>query len=164
MNMFNRCLLISLLCCTAGWTTELNQITLPDIQPAGVDTVSYQQLTNNEDVTGQLQYEVGLTNRSEITIAENSAPFQTILSAEYNVVKTPTTLFSVGVNNVAEGAVAEPFIVAGYTRGRCERMGVTPVLFWQEEQPLNWHANILGKDRFSIQIDFTGKKRKFIED
>ena len=103
----------------AGATTKgLNQIITPDIQPAGLLSVSFQcqhpAIGNGE----QMQLELGVTKNFEVALFRGFSPGQFLEAAEYGIVQKPSFLLSTGVIRPFTGDRLQPFIEAGFPRGK----------------------------------------------
>ena len=96
----------------------LNQIVTPDIQPEGVLAISAQSQNPALGNPKQLQFELGLTKRFEIAVFRGFSPGQTVFNAEYAIVQSPSFLLSTGLLGTGNQLKTQPFIEAGYYRGK----------------------------------------------
>jgi hypothetical protein len=99
-------------------TKGLNQIVTPDIQPAGVLSISGQvqdaRIANPEEV----QIELGLTPRAEIAIFQGLQPREEILGAEIGLLQDGPHLLTAGaVNWSSRGGGAQPVLEYGCYAG-----------------------------------------------
>lgn len=104
-------------------TKGLNQIVTPDIQPAGVLSISGQQEDPTIGNRYQIQLEQGLTKNFELAYFQGFSPDQEVLNAELGLVQKPPYLLSTGFLDWASNGIApQPFLEAGYYRGDWETM------------------------------------------
>lgn len=110
-------------------TKGLNQIVTPDIQPAGVLSVSYQQVDPNIANRSQVQLELGITKQFEIALFQGFSPPEQILNAEYGIVQQKHFLLSTGFANYSSmGSKPQPYMEGGYQQGNFYAMaGATQV-------------------------------------
>ena len=100
-------------------TKGYNQIVTPDIQPAGVLSLSFQAQHPTIGNQYQLQYELGITPRFEIAFFQGFSPPDNTVSFEYGLVQKKRFLLSTGLLNFASGSNRRaPFLEAGFPRGR----------------------------------------------
>lgn len=102
----------------AGATTKgLNQIVTPDIQPRGVLTISPQVQNSAIGNSLQLQFELGITRRTEIAIFRGFRPGATVLNLEWGLVQGKQFLLSTGILSMQDRLKPEPFLEGGYYSG-----------------------------------------------
>ncbi len=105
-------------------TKGLNQIVTPDIQPAGVLSISGQLQDARISNPVQLQFELGLTPRLELACAHGLRPREEIFGAEAELWAQGANLLSAGaVNWSSRGGGAQPVLEYGYYAGRDHLMG-----------------------------------------
>lgn len=110
--------LLSLMSAASATTKGLNQIVTPDVQPAGVLSVSFQQVDPNIANRYQAQIELGLTKRFEVAAFQGFSPGEQILNAEYGIIQRKDVLLSTGFANYStKGSAPQPYLEAGYTKG-----------------------------------------------
>jgi hypothetical protein len=95
-------------------TKGLNQIVTPDIQPAGVLSVSLQFQDPAIGNGVQAQFELGLAQRFEIALNRGLSPGQFMGGMEYGLVQRPSFLLSTGVLAPGPGQGLQPFLEAGF--------------------------------------------------
>ena len=117
-------LLLIVLCVPSMATTKgLNQIVTPDIQPMGQISISLQAQNPVIGNSIETQIEAGFTQRFEMALFLGLSPGDQILNAEYGLSVKQPWLLSVGLNNWSRrGAYAQPYIEAGYYKGRIHSM------------------------------------------
>ena len=105
-------------------TKGLNQIVTPDIQPAGMLSISLQQVDPNIGNRYQIQLEQGLTKSFEIAYFHGFSPPQEVLNAELGLVQKPPYLLSTGfLGWTSTGLAPQPFLIGGYYKGLWEVIG-----------------------------------------
>lgn len=113
-------------CCGAparATTKGLNQIVTPDIQPAGVLSISAQQEDPTIGNRYQIQLEQGLTPQFELAYFQGFSPDQEVLNAELGLVQKTPYLLSTGFLGWSSNGIApQPFLEAGYYKGNWETM------------------------------------------
>ncbi len=96
-------------------TKGLNQIVTPDIQPAGVLSVSGQVQDARIANPAEAQFELGLGRGVEIAYAHGFRPREEIVGAEASLWSTGPNLLSGGaINWSTRGGGANPFLEYGY--------------------------------------------------
>jgi hypothetical protein len=96
-------------------TKGLNQIVTPDIQPAGVLSISAQAQHPLIGNSGELQFELGLTPKFEVSLFHGFDPREEIAGAEFNLVHHGANLLTAGaVNWSSHGGGAQPLLEYGY--------------------------------------------------
>ena len=119
-----RCLLAaaSLLGCAVpvfATTKGYNQIVTPDIQPAGVLSLSFQAQHAAIGNQNELQYELGITRRFELAFFQGFSPPDNTLSVEYGLVQQKRWLLSTGMLSFLSGSTRRaPFLEAGFYQDR----------------------------------------------
>ncbi len=99
-------------------TKGLNQIVTPDIQPAGVLSISAQAQHPGIGNSQEIQLELGLTPRTEISFFQGFDPREEIVGAELNLLQRGPHLISVGaVNWSSRGGGAQPLVEYGFYSG-----------------------------------------------
>ena len=99
-------------------TKGLNQIVTPDIQPAGVLSLSAQAqhplIGNSEEV----QFELGVTKQWEVSLFHGFKPREEIFGTEFNFFQRGPHLLTVGaVNWSSRGGGAQPVLEYGCSTG-----------------------------------------------
>ena len=96
-------------------TKGLNQIVTPDIQPAGVLSVSAQVQDSRIGNSQQLQFELGLTRWAEISLFQGFQPREEVFGAEFGLVQQGPHLLTIGaVNWSSRGGGTQPILEYGY--------------------------------------------------
>ena len=96
-------------------TKGLNQIVTPDIQTAGMLSVSAQVQDSRIGNSQQLQFELGLTRWVEISLFQGFRPSEEVFGAELGLVQQGPHLLTVGaVNWSSRGGGAQPILEYGY--------------------------------------------------
>ena len=96
-------------------TKGLNQIVTPDIQPAGVLSLSAQAQHTLIGNSREVQFELGLTKQLEVSLFQGFKPDEQIAGAEFNLLERGPHLLTVGaVNWSVHGGGAQPVLEYGY--------------------------------------------------
>ena len=96
-------------------TKGLNQIVTPDIQPAGVLSVSAQLQDARIANSQELQLELGLSRQAEVSFFQGLRPREEILGAEFGLLQKGPNLLTTGVVNwSSRGGGASPLLEYGY--------------------------------------------------
>ena len=104
----------------AAWATivGLNQIVTPDIQPAGVLALSAQVQHPSIGNSQQIQFELGLTPRFELSWFQGLKPGEGLFSTELNLLQQGPHLLTAGaINWSTRDGAAQPVVEYGYYRG-----------------------------------------------
>jgi hypothetical protein len=105
-------------------TKGLNQIVTPDIQPAGVLSLSAQIQDERIGNPQQLQFELGLTHWAEIAFLQGLRPREEIFGAEVGLWHQGSHLLTAGaVNWSSLGGGAQPVLEYGYYARRDHLIG-----------------------------------------
>ncbi len=100
-------------------TKGLNQIVTPDIQPAGVLSISGQVQDARIGNPAEVQLELGLTRRAEVAFFQGLRPGEEIFGAEFNLWQQGPHLLTAGaVNWSSRGGGADPVLEYGRYAGR----------------------------------------------
>jgi hypothetical protein len=100
-------------------TKGLNQIVTPDLQPAGVLSVSAQVQDARIANPQELQFELGLTRWAEIAVFQGLRPREEIFGTELGLWQQGPHLLTAGaVNWSSRGGGAEPVLEYGYYASR----------------------------------------------
>jgi hypothetical protein len=111
--------LLALAAPTLATTKGYNQIVTPDIQPAGVLSVSFQAQHAAIGNQTELQYELGITKRFEIALFQGFSPPDNTLSFEYGLVQKKHFLLSTGMLDFLSGSTRRaPFLESGFYERR----------------------------------------------
>lgn len=107
---------VALLAPTARATiVGLNQIVTPEIQPAGVLSLSYQAQHAYIGNSQQVQFELGLTPRLEVAWFQGLKPTEGFFSTEFNLLQQGPHLLTAGaINWSTRGASPQPVLEYGY--------------------------------------------------
>ena len=100
-----------------GTLTGLNQVPTPDIQPAGLLSVTAQDENDGIDSPRQVQLELGLSDSCAIGVFQGVSPAKTVLNAQVALVSRRRFLVSAGVLGTERSSRYLPFIEAGYYIG-----------------------------------------------
>jgi len=93
----------------------LNQIVTPEIQPAGVLSLSYQAQHSYIGNSQQVQFELGLTPRLEVAWFQGLQPTEGFFSTEFNVLQQGPHLLTAGaINWSPRGGNPQPVLEYGY--------------------------------------------------
>jgi len=93
----------------------LNQIVTPEIQPAGVLSLSYQAQHSYIGNSQQVQFELGLTPRLEVAWFQGLQPAEGFFSTEFNVLQQGPHLLTAGaINWSTRGGNLQPVLEYGY--------------------------------------------------
>lgn len=96
-------------------TKGLNQIVTPDIQPAGVLSISGQLQDSRIANSQELQLELGLTPRAEVSFFQGFDPREEVFGGEFGLVQSGPNLLTAGaVNWSSRGGGAQPVVEYGY--------------------------------------------------
>src|SRR5882724_148440 len=96
-------------------TKGLNQIVTPDIQPAGVLSLSAQLQDSRIGNSEEIQFELGLTPRLEVSLFQGFNASEEIAGVEYNFFQQGSHFLTVGaVNWSSHGGGAQPALEYGY--------------------------------------------------
>lgn len=96
-------------------TKGLNQIVTPDIQPAGVLSLSAQAQHTIIGNSQEVQFELGLTKQFEVSLFHGFKPNEEIGGAEFNFLASGPHLLTAGaVNWSSHGGGAQPVLEYGY--------------------------------------------------
>lgn len=99
-------------------TKGLNQIVTPDIQPAGILSLSYQVQNEAIGNSMQVQTEYGVTPRFEVAFFEGMSPGQQTFATEYGILAKGPYLLSCGFTGwTSNGDKPLPFVEGGYYVG-----------------------------------------------
>jgi len=101
---------------TARATTKgLNQIVTPDVQPAGVLSISAQLQDSRIANPEELQLELGLTPWAEVSFFQGMRPTEEIFGTEIGILQKGPNLISTGaINWSSRGGGAQPMLEYGY--------------------------------------------------
>jgi hypothetical protein len=100
---------------TRATIVGLNQIVTPDIQPAGVLSLSAQAQHALIGNSQQVQFELGVTPRFEVAWFQGLKPDEGFFDTELNLLQTGPHLLTVGaVNWSTRGSSAQPVLEYGY--------------------------------------------------
>ena len=100
-------------------TKGLNQIVTPDLQPAGVLSVSVQAQDARIANPAELQVELGLTKWAEVAVFQGFRPREEIFGAEVGLWQDGPQLLTAGaVGWSSRGGGAAPVLEYGYYAGR----------------------------------------------
>jgi hypothetical protein len=117
-------LLLGIVSVARATTKGLNQIVTPDIQPAGVLSVSAQVQDSRIGNSQQLQFELGLTRWAEIAVFQGLRPREEIFGAEFGLWQQGPHLLSAGtVNWSSLGGGTQPVLEYGYYVDRDHLIG-----------------------------------------
>lgn len=146
-----------------GTTKGLNQVVTPDIQPKGVLTIGFQEQDTHIGNCTELQWELGLTKRFEVAVFQGFSPPSIVLNSEFGVVQKPPFLLSVGFlgwqNQAVGGSGPEPFLEAGYYKGKNEWMAGALHAGKQYQLILGWGYQ--ARPDLLIQFDYLGGSGNF---
>jgi len=96
-------------------TKGLNQIVTPDIQPAGVLSISAQAQHTIIGNSQEVQFELGLTKQLEVSLFQGFKPGEEICGAEFNFLERGPHLLTAGaVNWSSRGGGTQPVVEYGY--------------------------------------------------
>jgi len=99
---------------TLATTKGLNQIVTPDIQPAGVLSLSAQAQHALIGNSQEVQFELGLTKNFEVSFFHGFKPQEEIAGAEFNFFQQGPHLLTLGaVNWSSHGGGAQPVLEYG---------------------------------------------------
>jgi hypothetical protein len=137
----------------AATTKGLNQIITPDIQPAGVLSLSYQQQDPYIGNASQVQFEIGITRRFEAAVFQGFVPGQTTLGFEAAIADKLPYLLSAGMANWnMTGPAPWPFVEGGYYSGSHKAiLGFTRVL--SSDEAILGYA-FQARPQLLLQIDY----------
>ena len=134
-------------------TKGLNQIVTPDIQPAGLLSVSYQQQDPVIGNPSQAQFELGINRWAEVAVFQGFDPGVQVLNAEFGLVQKAPYLLSTGFSGWnTRGAAMQPFIEAGYYKGLHKLMAGLARSGDQTETILGWGYQM--NARLLTQLDY----------
>jgi hypothetical protein len=101
--------------CVSATTKGLSQIVTPEIQDEGQLSLSFQMQDRLIGNPFELQAELGITKRFEVSVFQGLSPGETIFGAEFGLLQTEPWLLTVGlVNWSTRGGGPQPFVEAGY--------------------------------------------------
>jgi hypothetical protein len=113
------CLLLVVACAHSHATTKgLNQIVTPDIQPLGVLSVSFQGQNSAIANPKEFQFEIGAAKWLDVAAFQGLSPGETIVGMEIGIVQKESFLLSAGTLGIEEGRREQPFLEAGWYRGK----------------------------------------------
>jgi hypothetical protein len=96
-------------------TKGLNQIVTPDIQPAGILSLSAQLQDSRIGNSEEVQFELGLTSRLEVSLFQGFKTNEQVAGAEFNLFTDGPHLFTAGaVNWSSHGGGTQPVLEYGY--------------------------------------------------
>jgi hypothetical protein len=96
-------------------TKGLNQIVTPDIQPAGILSVSGQLQDSRIANPEEIQLELGLTPWAEVSFFQGLRPREEVLGTEIAILqKGPNLLTAGAINWSSRGGGAQPVLEYGY--------------------------------------------------
>ena len=96
-------------------TKGLNQIVTPDIQPAGILSLSAQLQDSRIGNSEEIQFELGLTPELEVSLFQGFKTNEQVLGAEYNFFQQGPHLLTAGaVNWSSHGGGTQPMVEYGY--------------------------------------------------
>lgn len=96
-------------------TKGLNQIVTPDIQPAGILSLSAQLQDSRIGNSEEVQFELGLTPQLEVSLFQGFKTDEQIIGAEYNFFQQGAHLLTAGaVNWSSHGGGTQPVLEYGY--------------------------------------------------
>jgi hypothetical protein len=96
-------------------TKGLNQIVTPDIQQVGVLSISGQVQDSRIANSQELQLELGLTPRTELSFFQGFRPREEVLGGELGLVQSGPNLLTAGaINWSSRGGGAQPVLEYGY--------------------------------------------------
>ena len=102
-----------------GTTKGLNQIVTPDLQPAGVLSISGQVQDARIANPAEIQFELGLTRWAEVAFFRGLRPGEEIVGAEVGLWQEGPHLLTAGaVNWSPRGGGVEPVLEYGHYAGR----------------------------------------------
>ena len=131
-------------------TKGLNQIVTPDIQPAGVLSISGQVQDARIANPAEVQLELGLTSRAEVAFFQGLRPGEEILGAEFNLWRQGPHLLTAGaVNWSSRGGGAEPVLEYGWYARRDHLIAGAIRADRRMEGILGWSHQLTGKLQFS---------------
>ena len=108
-------LLLGIVSVARATTKGLNQIVTPDIQPAGLLSVSAQVQDSRIGNSQQLQFELGLTRWAELSLFQGFRPREEVVGAELGLVQQGPHLLAAGaVNWSSRGGGTQPILEYGY--------------------------------------------------
>ena len=141
-------------------TKGLNQIVTPDIQPLGQISISLQAQHPTIGNGLETQIEAGLTPRFEMALFLGMSPGDQILNAEYGLCVKEPWLLSVGLNDWSRrGSYAQPYIEAGYYKGRVHSMAGYIHANDREEAILG--LGYQTTSNFLLQVDYQSGEENF---
>lgn len=105
-----------------AWATVagLNQIATPDLQPAGVLTITVQDKNSGIDASRQIQLELGMNDTYELAVYHSLSPHKTILNGQVGLIRNEHFLVSAGLLGTNSATNYQPFVLAGYYPGNAE--------------------------------------------
>jgi hypothetical protein len=114
--------LVTLIVCLAARATPalattkgLSQIVTPDIQDEGQLSLSLQLQDRQIGNPFELQAELGITKRFEVSVFQGLSPGEAIFGAEFGLIQAEPWLLTVGaVNWSTRGGGPQPFLESGY--------------------------------------------------
>ena len=114
-NVGGLALLLAIVPAARATTKGLNQIVTPDIQTAGMLSVSAQVQDSRIGNSQQLQFELGLARWAEISLFQGFRPGEKVFGAELGLVQQGPHLLTIGaVNWSSRGGGAQPILEYGY--------------------------------------------------
>lgn len=135
-------------------TKGLNQIVTPDLQPAGLLSVSFQAEHPAIGNSLQLQLELGITRNLEVALFQGFKPGHFTAGVEYGLMQKPSFLLSTGFLGPWTGDDLQPFVEAGYLRER-EYFILGVIRVENNDQALLGWAHRL-TPRLSLALDYQG--------
>jgi hypothetical protein len=150
------------LACAASWGTTkgLNQIVTPDIQPAGVFSISPQYQSPRIGNKEEVQLELGITDRFEIAAFQGFSPSEEIFGAELGLIQKGPYLLSTGaVNYSTRSHRAQLFLEGGYYQGR-DHIILGAIRVHPETDVVVGYARQL-TDSLQVSVDYQGGGSSF---
>jgi hypothetical protein len=153
VNVCGLTLLLGIVPAARATTKGLNQIVTPDIQPAGVLSVSAQVQDYRIGNSQQLQLELGLTPWAEIAFLQGLKPREEIVGAEVGLWQQGPHLLSAGaVNWSSLGGGAQPVLEYGCYAERDHLIGGVIRADGRVEGILGYSRQLT--DRLQLAVDY----------
>lgn len=154
-------LLIAFMAMPAQATTKgLSQIVTPDLQPAGVLSVSAQAQSRRIGNPYQFQLELGLNSWAEVAMFQGASPNEQIFGTQLALLQSDPYLLTTGfINWSTLGQKPQPFLEGGYYTEHDKFMGGPIVVDHKTEWLLGWAHDFNQTWRF--QLDYQSGSDNF---
>lgn len=141
-------------------TKGLSQIVTPDLQPAGVLSVSAQAQSRRIGNPYQFQLELGLTPWAEVAMFQGASPNEQIFGTQLALVQSDPFLLTTGfINWSTRGQKPQPFLEAGYYTEHDKFMGGPIVVDHKTEWLLGWAHDF--NETWRFQLDYQSGSDNF---